>query len=367
MRDLALALIISRAVAPAPNWPPDRLGRRHPRRDLAVAGASTDEVYAAMDYLLEPPGCIEKSFAARYLAPEVNPSRMALYDLSSSPMTRNQPNIDTETALDGIYVIRSTVTSDELDTAGVVGAYKNLAGVEKDFRSLKAIDIDLRPCITTWNTASKPRSSASSPRPHPPPPQHPRRTHLHRRNPPTRTDPVAPATTSQAAHHKTATHTSTDLPPLHSYQGLLKHLATLTRNDLQYGTNGPVSPPWPNPPPSNAASSNSSARPSRPPSPNPNGATVDRTNLTPNDKPAAHSTSRRPGRSKFGLGERAPVNGRRMGWVLGGVATWPYTPWGSIRRPGTDGSAARRSESPRRVRRLHVDRNYATPSLLKPL
>jgi hypothetical protein len=49
-----------------------------------------------------------------------------------------------------------------------------------------------------------------------------------------RTDPVAPATTSQAAQHKTATHTSTDGLPLHSYQGLLKHLATLTRNDLQY-------------------------------------------------------------------------------------------------------------------------------------
>jgi hypothetical protein len=57
-----------------------------------------------------------------------------------------------------------------------------------------------------------------------------------------RTDPVAPATTSQAAQHKTATHTSTDGLPLHSYQGLLKHLATLTRNDLQYGTGGPVIP-----------------------------------------------------------------------------------------------------------------------------
>src|SRR5664279_3399177 len=88
MRDLAVALIISRAVAPASKlatltaWDDVTLGA-----DLAVAGASTDEVYAAMDYLLDRQDGIEKSFAARYLAPKVNPSRMALYDLSSSWMT----------------------------------------------------------------------------------------------------------------------------------------------------------------------------------------------------------------------------------------------------------------------------------------
>src|SRR5664280_1166260 len=77
MRDLALALIISRAVAPAPKlatltaWDDVTLGA-----DLAVAGASTDEVYAAMDYLLDRQDGIEKSFAARYLAPKVNPSWM---------------------------------------------------------------------------------------------------------------------------------------------------------------------------------------------------------------------------------------------------------------------------------------------------
>ena len=159
-------------------------------------------------------------------------------------VTRNQQSIDTETALDGIYVIRSTVTGDELDAAGVVGAYKNLAGVEKDFRSLKAIDIDLRPVHHHLEHRVKAHVFLCFLASH--------LTH-HLRNtlaeltytdetPPTRTDPVAPATTSQAAHHKTATHTSTDGLPLHSYQGLLKHLATLTRNDLQYGTNGPVIP-----------------------------------------------------------------------------------------------------------------------------
>src|SRR5664280_2281546 len=157
-------------------------------------------------------------------------------------VTRNQQSIDTETALDGIYVIRSTVTGDELDAAGVVGAYKNLAGVEKDFRSLKAIDIDLRPVHHHLEHRVKAHVFLCFLAAH--------LTH-HLRNTlaeltytdetrPTRTDPVAPATTSQAAQHKTATHTSTDGLPLHSYQGLLKHLATLTRNDLQYGTDGPI-------------------------------------------------------------------------------------------------------------------------------
>ena len=452
VRDLALALIISRAVAPASKlatltaWDDLTLGA-----DLAVAGASTDEVYTALDHLLARQDVIERKLAATYLAPAVNPSRMALYDLSSSWMTgthcplaqrgysrdgkknlpqieyavltdpagcpvavrvfegntadptaftaavtavkdtfklenmvmvgdrgmittarikalqeagglgwltalrapqiaalaadtgplqmslfdqqnfaeithpdypgerliacrnpalaelrarkrlalleatetaltpilaavtakrlvgadriglragrvlgkykmakhfhleitdttltitRNQPNIDTETALDGIYVIRSTVTGDDLDTAGVIGAYKNLANVEKDFRSLKAIDIDLRPvhhhlehrvrghvflCFLaahlTW---------------------HLRRTLAELtytdQTPPTREDPVAPAVRSQTAKLKTITRTSTTGLPLHSYQGLLAHLATLTRNDVQYGTNGPVIP-----------------------------------------------------------------------------------------------------------------------------
>jgi len=37
------------------------------------------------------------------------------------------------------------IGADELDTSGVISAYKDLAGVERDFRSMKAIDIDIRP------------------------------------------------------------------------------------------------------------------------------------------------------------------------------------------------------------------------------
>jgi hypothetical protein len=84
-RDLALALVISRVAAPASKlstltwWDDTTLGA-----DLGVSGASTDDVYAAMDWLEHRQDAIEAGLAARHLAPEPNPSRMALFDLSSS-------------------------------------------------------------------------------------------------------------------------------------------------------------------------------------------------------------------------------------------------------------------------------------------
>ena len=83
-RDLALALIISRVVAPASKlstvhwWADTTLGT-----DLGAA-ASTGDIYAAMDWLEGQQDAIEKRLAARHLGPEANPSRMALFDLSSS-------------------------------------------------------------------------------------------------------------------------------------------------------------------------------------------------------------------------------------------------------------------------------------------
>ncbi|HEY2306359.1 MAG TPA: IS1634 family transposase [Streptosporangiaceae bacterium] len=84
-RDLALALIISRVVAPASKlstltwWGDTTLGA-----DLGVDGASTDDLYAAMDWLAGQQDAIEAQLARRHLAPEVNPGRQALFDLSSS-------------------------------------------------------------------------------------------------------------------------------------------------------------------------------------------------------------------------------------------------------------------------------------------
>jgi len=84
-RDLALALIISRVVRPGSKlstlawWADTTLGA-----DLGVAGASTDDIYAAMDWLAGRQDAIEAELARRHLAPQANPARMALFDLSSS-------------------------------------------------------------------------------------------------------------------------------------------------------------------------------------------------------------------------------------------------------------------------------------------
>ena len=84
-RDLALALIISRVAHPGSKlstlawWDDVTLGA-----DLGIAGATTDEAYAAMDWLEARQDAIERKLARRHLAPAANPRRMALFDLSSS-------------------------------------------------------------------------------------------------------------------------------------------------------------------------------------------------------------------------------------------------------------------------------------------
>ncbi|MGW4340663.1 hypothetical protein ACWEK5_49090 [Rhodococcus koreensis] len=60
-------------------------------------------------------------------------------------VVRDQAGIDAEAALDGIYTLRISVPAGELCTATVIDADNNLSRVEYDFRSPKAIGIDLRP------------------------------------------------------------------------------------------------------------------------------------------------------------------------------------------------------------------------------
>jgi Transposase DDE domain len=163
---------------------------------------------------------------------------------TSLTLTRRQQAIDAEAALDGIYVLRTPTPADTLDAAGVVTAYKNLAHVERDFRSIKTDDLDLRPihhrlddrvrahvflcalaAYLTWHLrrALAPLTYTDE-------------------HPPTRDNPVAPATRSPAATRKASRHHDDHDQPLRSFRGLLEHLATLTRNDLRYH---PTTPPIP--------------------------------------------------------------------------------------------------------------------------
>ncbi len=155
---------------------------------------------------------------------------------TSLSVQRRHDQIATEAALDGIYVLRTNVEATELDPAGVVAGYKNLANVERDFRSLKVDDLDLRPihhrltdrvkahvlicmlaCYLTWHLrkAWAPMTFTDE-------------------HPPARDNPVAPAKRSKAAEAKASTKHDQFGNPLRSFHGLLEHLATLTRNQVRF-------------------------------------------------------------------------------------------------------------------------------------
>ena len=149
-------------------------------------------------------------------------------------VVRNQQLIDAEAALDGIYVIRTPVPTDQLDPAGVVTAYKQLSGVERDFRTLKIDHLDLRP-VRHWRE-DRVRAHVLICMLAAYLIWHLRRawaeltyTDQHR---PEREDPVAPAKRSQAAERKASRHHDEHGRPLHDFHGLLDHLATLTRNTI---------------------------------------------------------------------------------------------------------------------------------------
>jgi hypothetical protein len=156
--------------------------------------------------------------------------------------TRDQQAIDAEAALDGIYVIRTSVPASAMPAGKVVATYQSLARVERDFRSLKSIDLDLRPIhhytetrvrahvfLTTlaaylvWHLrqAWAPLTFTDQDRPEP-------------------TDPVAPARRSAAADRKAASKTTSDDLPARSFTSLLAHLGTLTRNHVRVANHDEV-------------------------------------------------------------------------------------------------------------------------------
>jgi hypothetical protein len=154
----------------------------------------------------------------------------------SLTVTRNQAKIDEEAALDGFYVLRTPIPAAQLDAPAVVAAYKNLARVERDFRSIKSDDLDLRPifhrleervrahvlicmlaCYLTWHLrqAWAPLTFTDE-------------------HPPARDNPVAPARRSAAAQAKASRQHDAAGRPYRSFHGLLEHLATLTRNQVRF-------------------------------------------------------------------------------------------------------------------------------------
>ena len=152
-------------------------------------------------------------------------------------ITRRQASIDAEAALDGIYLIRTSVPADQLDAAGMVTAYKNLSHVERDFRTIKVDDLDLRPIHHRLEDRGKAHVLICMLAAY-------LVWHLRQawaeltytdEHPPTRDNPVAPAQRSSHAARKASRHRDEHGQPLRGFPGLLDHLATLTRNDIHHG------------------------------------------------------------------------------------------------------------------------------------
>jgi hypothetical protein len=151
-------------------------------------------------------------------------------------VTRKQDQIDAEAALDGFYVLRTPVPASELDAPAVITAYKNLKYVERDFRHIKSDDLDLRPvfhrleervkahvlicmlaCYLTWHLrqAWAPLTFTDE-------------------DPPRQANPVTRASRSAAAQVKASYQHDPAGQPYRSFRGLIDHLATLTRNQVQF-------------------------------------------------------------------------------------------------------------------------------------
>ncbi len=149
---------------------------------------------------------------------------------------RKQDQIDDEARLDGIYVIRTPVPEAELDAAGTVTAYKNLKYVERDFRHIKSDDLDLRPVFHRLDKRVKAHVLICMLAAY-------LAWHLRQawapltytdEEPPAPANPVAPAKRSASAEAKASHQHDQDGRPYHSFQGLLAHLGTLTRNELRF-------------------------------------------------------------------------------------------------------------------------------------
>jgi hypothetical protein len=158
---------------------------------------------------------------------------------------RNHSAIAAEAALDGVYVLRTNLPAAQLDAADTVRAYKSLAGVERAFRSMKTVDLELRP-VFHW-TAPRVRAHVLLCML-----AYYLEWHMRRRLAPMlfddhdpaaretqRASPVANATPSPAARDKAASKRTDPAHgeplPVHSFRTLLADLATLTRNLVRLG------------------------------------------------------------------------------------------------------------------------------------
>lgn len=169
---------------------------------------------------------VNKYKVAKHFEPSIGDALLA--------WTRRQNSIDAEAALDGIYIIRTSVPAAQMDAPECVRNYKSLSQVERAFRSLKTIDLKVRPihhrladrvrshiflCMLAyyveWHMREAWRELMFADT---------------EQDIKAARDPVAPAQRSTSARAKAASHTLPDGSPAHSFATLMADLSTITRN-----------------------------------------------------------------------------------------------------------------------------------------
>ncbi|OOH75295.1 IS4 family transposase [Leptospirillum ferriphilum] len=163
------------------------------------------------------------------------------FEDDSFSFRRNEGKIREEAALDGLYVIRTSLEKEILGAEKTVGAYKALSQVERAFRSLKTVDLEIRPiyhrlsdrvkshvflCMLAYYVewtmkqklapllfAEEDREGAEQ----------------------EREDIVSPAMPSKATRKKAGSHRTEEGLPVQTFGGLLEDLGTLVKNVMQAG------------------------------------------------------------------------------------------------------------------------------------
>ena len=167
-------------------------------------------------------------------------------DENALSFVRKHEYIAAEAALDGIYIIRTSVSAAQMDAPQCVRNYKSLSNVERAFRSLKTIDLKVRPihhrtpervrahiflCMLAyyveWHMREAWRELMFADED---------------QEAKQKRDPVAPAVRSKAAQQKVRSHTLVDGSSAHSFRTLIEDLATIVRNTCRSPNASPNTP-----------------------------------------------------------------------------------------------------------------------------
>ena len=194
---------------------------------LELGEIDEDDLYAAMDWLLERQDRIERRLAKHF--------ELDIAETSFS-YQRKAKDIAAEAALDGLYIVRTSLPATELDATQTVRAYKRLSAVERALGSFKTVDLKVRPiyhyasdrvrahiflCMLAyyveWHMRTQlkpllfddddPEAAAAA-----------------------RTSIVAPAEVSPSAKDKARSKRTAAGLPVHSFRTLLDDLATIAKN-----------------------------------------------------------------------------------------------------------------------------------------